>query len=436
MLKLFNFSYFFIIGYHCFSCNYSCESLKLLEQHSKSTEHLDMVDAQIKFSETNAEPKVEEGSDITTLDNNNFLHSYSQVQKCYICNINFTSESHARSHFEGKPHQRKQTKFETMRQLKDTSSITDSIRSLQLSPASVLGQTDSPRAPLSEETHPVCSPFTKGEPNTGFTCNICNVSFTGPENAKQHFESDKHCKKALQVKQAQEGEVLPLTCTDCKCTFNGQESAEAHFNGEKHKKKVRRSKAAFNDTSFDESRSEVVSNDNSVDGKRSELACSSTCVDGNRCELASNDTSYNGSSVQSTENPKTINALNCNICKVVFTGPESAEQHYNSSKHKKKEEHMKKEQQGDILPLSCEICKCSFSGQENAMAHFKGSKHRKKKRESEKGGYLLSCSTCHCSFSGQENARDHFESARHKQKEKNMQTGNGKHMTFYYYGTK
>ncbi|XP_060557086.1 uncharacterized protein LOC132717609 isoform X2 [Ruditapes philippinarum] len=68
------------------------------------------------------------------------------------------------------------------------------------------------------------------------TCDTCGVSFTGQENAQQHYSSEKHRKQVVLMEKHKRGESLPLECKICKCSFTGQENAEDHFKSKKHKR--------------------------------------------------------------------------------------------------------------------------------------------------------------------------------------------------------
>ena len=87
-------------------------------------------------------------------------------------------------------------------------------------------------------------------------CDVCNVPFTGPESQKQHNDSDKHRKKVSQMTNGFVADTqnqkpglqsaADLRCDICSMTFTGPESKKQHMDGERHKKKGQQSAQIFN----------------------------------------------------------------------------------------------------------------------------------------------------------------------------------------------
>jgi hypothetical protein len=341
----------FFLGYTCTVCDVAYETVELLVQHTKTMEHLDLIQKQETFAKEIEEDSTEDSndmSDLSSINEENVFDSSVQVSKCYICDVSFTSPSHADSHLSGKPHKKRKALFE--------------MRSQVSSP----GSCDSHKVEMKVVDQPDCGLSSRVETlslgsNTGLNeerrrnlfCDVCQVPFTGIESEKQHNDSDKHKKKVRVLEQQKQGEAFPLQCEICNSSFNGQESAKAHFNSDKHKKKASTSLTEGSALSCDA------------------CNCSFTGPESAAAHFAS-EKHKKKVSVSLTES----SALSCDVCNCSFTGPESAAAHFASEKHKKKELKAKSDAPEESL-LSCAICKCPFSSEENAKQHYAGKKHKK-----------------------------------------------------------
>ncbi|XP_045173215.2 zinc finger protein 346-like [Mercenaria mercenaria] len=382
-------------GFKCSVCDLSFDTVHHLVQHTQTPAHMDMIKEQQEFAKENQEENgAEETSDYTGLSSSmheqNAIDCSDQVSKCYLCNVNFTSPSHANSHFNGKPHKRKKALFDFKLQQPIPSSTGN--ESIKKSSENV----DQPDSQISLPLHTLGSSNTTV--STELTCDICNVPFSSIINAQQHYNSENHKKKALLLHKQKLGEALPTSCDICNCCFSGPESAEAHFKSEKHRK---------------------------MENKKQKLgeALPTSCVICN-CSFSgpeSAEAHFKSEKHRKMENKKQNlgEALptSCVICNCSFSGPESAEAHFKSEKHRKMENKM--QNLGEALPTSCDICNCSFSGPESAEAHFKSEKHKKRENKKQKLGEALptSCDICNCSFNGPESAEAHFKSEKHKKRE-------------------
>jgi len=129
--------------------------------------------------------------------------------------------------------------------------------------------------------------------------------------------------------------------------------------------------------------------------------------------------------------------LECNVCNMTFSGPESQEQHNNSEKHKKKMEAASASQnaanQSSLLikesKLECNVCDMIFSGPESQEQHINSEKHKKKMqaaaglKNSTNQSSLLECDVCNMTFSGPESQKQHNDSDKHKKKISQMTNG-------------
>ncbi|XP_045173317.1 zinc finger protein 346-like [Mercenaria mercenaria] len=230
-------------GFKCSVCDLSFDTVQLLVQHTQTPEHMDMIKEQQEFAKENQEEHEDETGDFSGLASSmheqNAIDCSDQVSQCYLCNVSFTSPSHANSHLSGKPHKRKKTLFDSEFHKPSHGSMEH--ESVQKSSENV-GQADS-QISLPLDTLRSSNTTMSVDPSkTGLSCDICNVPFTSKYNAQQHYDSEKHKKKALLLQKQKLGETLPTSCDICICNFSGQESAEAHFNGEKHRKAAQKAK--------------------------------------------------------------------------------------------------------------------------------------------------------------------------------------------------
>uniref|UniRef100_A0A2C9LK84 C2H2-type domain-containing protein n=1 Tax=Biomphalaria glabrata TaxID=6526 RepID=A0A2C9LK84_BIOGL len=133
--------------------------------------------------------------------------------KCLLCNIDLTSEQHMHQHVTGRNHSKK----------------------LQ-------------RSSLDESPHIKISP-TEGEDVK--YCYVCGLSLTSPENARQHYDGRNHKKKVEANKPMSTAAVPkyssdpinsvdqrdPNHCNICMVTHTSPETAKQHYEGKSHKKK-------------------------------------------------------------------------------------------------------------------------------------------------------------------------------------------------------
>lgn len=159
-----------------------------------------------------------------------------------------------------------------------------------------------------------------------FSCEVCSIQCSGGESYKQHLQGEKHIKKqqSLVSRQALTKVVEELGSTfqaatvdtmDCSLTgeyfceacskrFSGPVPYKQHLDSENHKKKLNKQYLFKEAQSFYKPKSSL-----------------SPCDSPGTCK----EMQYEMSKL-----------LACTVCAVRFSGPESAEEHYNSIKHVKK----------------------------------------------------------------------------------------------------
>ena len=88
----------------------------------------------------------------------------------------------------------------------------------------------------------------------------------------------------------------------------------------------------------------------------------------------------------SQSSPQKPAKLECDVCNMTFSGPESQDQHNNSEKHKRKMQAAAASQnatnQSSLTikesKLECDVCNVPFTGPESQKQHNDSDKHRKK----------------------------------------------------------
>ena len=240
----------------------------------------------VDFSQPQAAPL----NDLRTCNTNmerpqdEIYHLQGGRGRCYVCQIDFTSTSHANQHLSGQKHK----KCVAARQLSLNRPPHAAVLSAQNQPVS---QALIPGGPISPVTangqentiqlhHNVSSPhsgvgenvmFQRSAPKRGpngeeyilngsrGTCFVCEVEFTSLEHAKSHLNGSKHKKKCGSPSEARvpnaggstEGIAYHLDsvgmpsnangvymCSACQVPFSCLSNAEEHFASTKHKNKV------------------------------------------------------------------------------------------------------------------------------------------------------------------------------------------------------
>lgn len=196
---------------------------------------------------------------------------------CFVCKIDLTSHQHASQHLNGKPHAKaKASQSSSFHQTPSSS------------PQQSRSSSANDKSDIKQEYV-----FTGGR---GF-CYICNLELTSNVHAQQHLSGKNH-EKAKQKVCGSIPSSLPLTCEICKKSFSGPECASQHFSSAKHLQKEALVKA--------ENPTAPVAN-------REILGAVATAIDKTQWVL-------------------------CEVCNVRLNSVEQLNIHKNSPKHKAEEE--------------------------------------------------------------------------------------------------
>ncbi|XP_054473437.1 zinc finger matrin-type protein 1 [Anoplopoma fimbria] len=161
---------------------------------------------------------------------------------CELCNMVFSSQVVAKSHYDGKVHAKHLRKQGLQPQVTDTYTEVHTFPSLIREP----DDADQKSAPLGgiehilDPTATTATPITEvdlKEPNK--YCALCAASFNNPQMALQHYNGRKHQRNQARqdllkglgddVQQANS-----LICQMCSVQFNSVEMYQAHMQGNKH----------------------------------------------------------------------------------------------------------------------------------------------------------------------------------------------------------
>lgn len=141
-----------------------------------------------------------------------------------------------------------------------------------------------------------------------------------------------------------------------------------------------------------------------------------------------------GLAISHSSPPQKESKLQCDVCNMIFSGPESQNQHNSSEKHKKKMQATAPSQnaanQSSLSwkesKLECHICDMTFSGPESQKQHNDSEKHKKKASQMfpNTQNINLSCDVCSMTFTGPESKEQHLDSDKHKKKVQSAQMFN------------
>ncbi|XP_059179018.1 uncharacterized protein LOC131958149 [Physella acuta] len=170
--------------------------------------------------------------------------------RCYVCGVQFTSESHGSQHLSGQKHKKKASPYLFPGQPAQNPELQSSLPSqpYQVSSPSLLSGVNAFRQErVQKEITPLPATEKRGpEGETYFMrgskgyCYVCDLELTSPEHAQSHLNGQKHKKKCGNsgiegAEPSVSGKVL--MCSVCKVPFSCIKNAEEHFKSEKHKKK-------------------------------------------------------------------------------------------------------------------------------------------------------------------------------------------------------
>ncbi|KAK2914771.1 hypothetical protein Q8A73_005365 [Channa argus] len=159
---------------------------------------------------------------------------------CELCNMVFSSQVVAKSHYEGKVHTKNLRKQGL--QPPDRYTEVHHLPSLTLDPNNA-GQKS---ASVSDMEHLVDPTASTATPSTEVDlkdcnkyCALCAASFNNPQMALQHYNGRKHQRNQARQELIKElgGDVQQassLMCQTCSVQFNSVEMYQAHMQGNKH----------------------------------------------------------------------------------------------------------------------------------------------------------------------------------------------------------
>ncbi|XP_053187376.1 zinc finger protein 346 [Scomber japonicus] len=204
------------------------ESQKLT--HYQSKKHANKVRRYISI-QNEKEPALKKfkSQSSDSVDCNNGDTDRSKV--CHVCNMTFSSNVVAESHYQGKVH----------------------AKNLRL-------KTVGPQAPVPSQTATAVQPKKKpadessatsatGDNNPDRFCSICQASFNNPLMAQQHYVGKKHRKQMTKLKlmetygpsTAPASTLKGYPCTICNIELNSVEQYQSHISGAKHKNQMKKS---------------------------------------------------------------------------------------------------------------------------------------------------------------------------------------------------
>ncbi|KFM79917.1 Zinc finger protein 346, partial [Stegodyphus mimosarum] len=337
------------IDIECDLCGMLFESVKSYEQHLKSKKHNKMLNKnKLKKELKKSDGLVKEDKNKEDDDHDSEIH-------CSVCGKAFTEVSQYKSHLKGGVHSKNLKKQNLKEKLKDMEGVIDGNDENEGDDDGVLEK-----------------PYAH--------CAVCQKYFSGPEGYQQHLESATHEKKLkhqailekFKKNNPDEAKLVGdeddgyLKCDVCGKFFSGHVPYSRHVESAVHKKEVKRRKVAedlkdfyihdaenekfvckeckrpftdilalkihleINDHEKQKSKREIMN----LLSSHSEIVpvkCSEYSVSDDEGEVDG-------------EAKQDYDFLVCNICRLSFSGPASAQDHVRSKKHlrvKKEKEDMK-----------------------------------------------------------------------------------------------
>ncbi|XP_041365827.1 uncharacterized protein LOC121380886 [Gigantopelta aegis] len=208
----------------CNICNIELKSVIHAHDHLISEQHRVAAEAQHTVTLSSQSEKLSTASVISGTSSTSENQKNVTQQEytfdgnrgfCYLCRIELTSPQHAKQHLNGKNHTKAKLNSSSLHEMESN-----------IVSGSSCAADDKPEY----EFH-----GGKG------ICYVCNIELTSNAHAGQHLEGKNH-KKAVERKQQQRnGSNHRLVCEVCHMTFSGPECAEQHFKSTKHLMKLKSS---------------------------------------------------------------------------------------------------------------------------------------------------------------------------------------------------
>lgn len=216
-----------LAGNYCSVCNISCDTAAILSQHRQSPRHLATVqkcEHMQSFPTQSSHAKTENGSRAKDPADTEYVFSKTTGKGfCHLCNIELTSESHAKSHIQGQKHQKRS------RQLEYHVKNSQTEQTWHVDPVHI-------RINLKPTKYQVQTAAAAASAYTMFNCAICGMQFNGSIQLQEHQKCDKHLNKAVMLYERQGYKDLPMTCTACGQTFIHERGRDYmyHFESKEH----------------------------------------------------------------------------------------------------------------------------------------------------------------------------------------------------------
>lgn len=326
----------------CQICNLFFEDISNYAYHLESKEHAKETFKR-KYGEKYIQAKLNvmaaENVNCTVYETNYIEKSENaEVYSCETCKKVCTGATNYKLHLLEKNHRKNLKKAEILQQLKK-----ENIRPENIAPVENIPHisNDSPHC----LTDKLCENNNKNDLTEVPRCQVCSKSFSGLIQYTQHIQSELHSRHVLNAENLKNYQNLFIRCEDgnieckeCKKHFNGPEPFIAHMKSPIHSK-LKQKKDLLK----------------SLLDKHPEMV------------VMSSHANEDKGSIDVTES-----GIFCSSCHNVFSGPETARDHFQSPKHKKVVEEKKRFEQYKLLradesfpTISKGLNECQISIHEN-----------------------------------------------------------------------
>jgi len=298
-----------------------------------------------------------------------------RMLKCDICEAPFNSAVIAKSHYEGKNHEKK---------LKVCLELYCNENNIE-----------TPRRKTSDS-----------EENFDTFCKVCDVQLTSDSMAKIHYAGKQHINKMLK----QMSNEATTSATEDK---TGRFGIGSGFTQNQTKKE---------DTDDGDDVKDVLKNASNEDGMDGTWGASEKSSPSKPMPLmAINVTPPKNGGLTTPSRGEKLD-YSCNICNTGCLGSKVVyDAHINGKNHKKK---LREPEQGNEN-FHCNLCNVSCQTLQVYETHIRGKNHAKKKEQSESRveGGKLNCDLCMISCNTEDQLRLHIQSKKHQSKSKSLHGG-------------
>jgi len=298
-------------------------------------------------------------------------------RKCRLCDVSFNSPTVARSHYDGKAHEKKVMHF-----------IRENISDEESRPKKVKLTSDVGT-----------SSGNPGKPNN-LSCQVCDVHCSSIVVYNSHFQGKAHARKMKSLSSelvysstkarsivstssvaGSKGTNGGLFCKSCDLLCSSLVVYDSHVQGKAHAKKVRAISGAPTSGAINHCSSQIVSNTRNPENKENssdyfckecELICSSEVVYKSHMQGKIHAKKLKSLSLQAGDDASM--KFSCDVCNISVTSSDILAAHLAGKIHKRKSERLKEHQEG--ISLKCELCEISTNNAASLEDHMKGKKHQ------------------------------------------------------------